>query len=235
MAIVAGADGCGGGWICVTLDTETGVLASGLYGNAGALVHQVPTPAILMVDIPIGLTQEQGRVCDEQARGLLGPRHVCVFPAPIRPALHAPNREEAARINRDADGRGVGAQAWAIYPKIREMDEAVGGEGGNLQNRVFEVHPEVSFREWNGQTPIPHGKRTARGKAQRQGLLAGFFGDNAFRNVRGRYIVGQVGDDDITDAFAALWTARRRLAGAALCIPAEPPVDGRGLRMEMWY
>ena len=39
--------------------------------------------------------------------------------------------------------------------------------------------------------------------------------------------------DDIVDAFVALWTAERIACGTAISIPAKPPLDGYGLRMEM--
>ena len=41
------------------------------------------------------------------------------------------------------------------------------------------------------------------------------------------------GEDDILDAFAALWTAERIKNGTSQTIPAEPPTDSYGLRMEM--
>ena len=41
-------------------------------------------------------------------------------------------------------------------------------------------------------------------------------------------------DDDILDAFAALWTAEHVVRGTAETLPhAEPPVDGAGLPMRM--
>jgi predicted RNase H-like nuclease len=40
--------------------------------------------------------------------------------------------------------------------------------------------------------------------------------------------------DDVLDAFAALWVARRIEAGAARPLPPRPPRDGRGLRMAIW-
>jgi predicted RNase H-like nuclease len=43
-----------------------------------------------------------------------------------------------------------------------------------------------------------------------------------------------VGDDDIADGFAALWTAERKYRGQAIVIPANPPVDEFGIRMEIW-
>ncbi|MFL5635521.1 MAG: DUF429 domain-containing protein, partial [Gemmatimonadaceae bacterium] len=41
-------------------------------------------------------------------------------------------------------------------------------------------------------------------------------------------------DDDILDAFAALWTAERVARGAAITLPhADPPMDSVGLPMRM--
>jgi len=39
------------------------------------------------------------------------------------------------------------------------------------------------------------------------------------------------GVDDLHDALAALWAARRIRAGTARTFPNEPPLDARGLRM----
>jgi len=230
MPIVAGADGCPGGWICLTKDTNTGAIASLFYPTAQALIFQNPMPAILMIDIPIGLTNGPGRQCDTMARQLLGQRHVCVFSAPIRPALQAATRQQASQITYAIAGRNVGCQSWAIVPKIREVD-AVLSVNPQLQNRVFEVHPEVSFRQWNGGVPFQQRKKSQQGRTARQALI----GNNRFANVRGAHVVAQVGHDDIADAFAALWTAERKLNGQAISIPAAPPIDNMGLRMEMWY
>ena len=40
-------------------------------------------------------------------------------------------------------------------------------------------------------------------------------------------------EDDILDAFAALWTAERIALGISQTIPAVPPKDSFGLRMEI--
>lgn len=229
MAIVAGADGCPGGWICVTKDTATGYIAHGFFQTARELIFQSPIPAILMVDVPIGLSDGVPRECDVAARVLLGRRHVCVFPAPIRTALHVKTRLEACRVTEAINGRRVGCQGWAIVPKIREVDGVLSADPG-LQDRVFEVHPEVSFYEWNGRQAFQQGKKTALGRGARQALI----GRNSFDGVRNSYLVGQAGHDDIADAFAALWTAERKLAGQAIVAPAVPRVDDLGLRMEIW-
>jgi hypothetical protein len=43
----------------------------------------------------------------------------------------------------------------------------------------------------------------------------------------------EVADDDILDAFAALWTAERIAPGEAVTLPEVPPRDRHGLPMEM--
>jgi predicted RNase H-like nuclease len=53
--------------------------------------------------------------------------------------------------------------------------------------------------------------------------------------ARGNYLKGQVADDDILDAIAALRAATRIAAGEAGTIPGEPPRDSTGLPMEMVY
>ena len=137
---------------------------------------------------------------------------------------------QASQITSAIDGRNIGCQAWAIYPKIRDVD-AVLQQAPQLQNWVLEVHPEVTFRELNGGVSISQRKKSSQGRAARVALI----GAGAFTAVRSRYLVKQVGHDDIADAFAALWTAERKLNGQAVSIPATPQIDSTGLRMEIWY
>jgi predicted RNase H-like nuclease len=47
--------------------------------------------------------------------------------------------------------------------------------------------------------------------------------------------VSLAADDDINDAFAVLWTARRIHAGRARGIPDPPERDARGIGMAIWY
>lgn len=232
MPIIAGVDGCPGGWICVTRDTVTGQVGHGLYANAGALLAQTPHPLVLTIDIPIGLTNAGPRACDTAARALLGePRRRSVFPAPIRPALTAATRQQASDITLAADGRGVGAQSWAIYPKILDVDHAITPA---IQQWCFEIHPELCFRAWNNGVALSNVKSTPQGRIERETLIAVVFGQ-ARDQVRAGYPRRQVADDDINDAFAALWTAERVTTGVASTIPAVVPVDAVGLRMEMRY
>ena len=40
--------------------------------------------------------------------------------------------------------------------------------------------------------------------------------------------------DDILDACAVAWTASRVVEHKAIRLPNDPPLDGRGVRMEIW-
>ncbi len=188
---------------------------------------------MLAIDIPIGLSDAAPRACDQLARRMLGRRACCVFSAPIRPALHAPNRAGASRITTAADGRGVGCQAWNIYPKIREVDALLTAER-RLQKRVFEVHPEVSFSAWNG-APIADRKKSPVGLKARITLIDRYYGTGSFEAVRARCPRGDVQSDDITDAFAALWSAERIHFHKAVVLPDPPQVDSAGLPMRIVY
>ena len=234
MTRLAGVDGCRGGWLCISKDTETGEVTAEVFSSARELFSQSPTPTVLTIDMPIGLPDEGSRRCDDEARTLLGPRGRSVFPAPIRPALEATSRAEASRITRAVDGRGVSPYAWGIYPKVREVDEAL-REDASLQAWVREVHPEVCFWALNGREPMAHGKKKPEGRGERQGLIETHFGVGVTEPVRTLFPAKTVADDDILDAFAALWTAERVVKGTAETLPADPPVDGVGLRMEMVY
>lgn len=88
---------------------------------------------------------------------------------------------------------------------------------------------------WNRGVPILERKKSPAGKAARGALVAARFGDHAFDHVRSRYPRADVSDDDINDAFAALWTAERMANGEAVAIPEQAQRDVAGLRMEIWY
>jgi predicted RNase H-like nuclease len=233
---IAGADGCKQGWICVIRNLEDGEIEARVVGDASELLALSLDLAVLTVDIPIGLTDSGRRLCDVKARQVLGwPRRNSVFPAPIRPALGAQSREEASAITSKADGRRVGAQAWAIYPKIKDMDDALRRLPTTARRKIREVHPEVCFWAWRDGAAIEHSKKSPEGKAERRRLVDRDFGPEAFDLIRDRFPGNQVADDDILDAFAALRTAERVAQGTARTLPEWPPVDGEGLTMEMVY
>jgi predicted RNase H-like nuclease len=101
-----------------------------------------------------------------------------------------------------------------------------------LQARVFEVHPEVSFALMNGGAPIVSKKAHAEGHARRKQVLAAA-GFPVGSLPQGKYLRKDLAPDDILDACACAWSARRILDGRSQRFPADPPIDQRGLRMEI--
>ena len=93
---------------------------------------------------------------------------------------------------------------------------------------MIEVHPEVSFRAMFG-APIPYSKKTWNGQMQRRQLLANV-GLELPEQIEGDG--GTVPVDDILDAAAAAWTARRWTNGEAESLPEG--LAGR-IGNTIWY
>lgn len=232
MAVVAGIDGCPAGWLCLTKDLSTGAVQARILVSISDLLRLAPRPEVVLVDVPIGLTATGPRECDVEARAhLKAPRASSVFPAPIRPTLVATSYRQACQIGAAADGRKLSQQAWAILPKIREVDIFLRTDS-TLNQWVREVHPELSFWAWNGGKAMVHRKKSTAGRAEREALVKPAYGAT-YTAAQSSLPRGQYRNDDLLDAFAALWSGERVVANKELVIPAKPPVDSCGLRMEM--
>jgi predicted RNase H-like nuclease len=176
------------------------------------------------IDIPIGLPERGPRACDREARRMLGPRRSSVFPAPARSVLATSGYEEACAVSRRVSGRAISKQLYNIVPKIREVDRWL-SQSGSLSQHLFEMCPELSFAVMVGH-PMRHTKKTPEGRAERMEALGPTFGD-VTRLVepppRGAT------RDDVLDALAGVWSARRFAAGS--CIRLGGEVDETGLCM----
>lgn len=233
MLNIAGTDGCKAGWLCLIEDVETKRIGSKIFPTFAELVEAL-TVNVIAIDIPIGLMDSGSRACDVAARELLrGKRATSVFAAPLRGLLKAGDYATTNALSQRLHQKGVSSQAHAIYGKVAEVDDVLRARP-DLRDRVIEVHPEVSFAEWNG-SPIIEPKRDKAGKAIRRALIDAHFGADAFESVRHRYKRKEAADDDILDAFAALRTAERYLDGKAITIPSPPPRDAAGLPMRIVY
>lgn len=232
--MIAGVDGCRGGWYVIEADHECTSIRGQLYASLDNLLSALPAHSIIAIDIPIGLLRTGARTCDEAARRFLGAaRGSSVFPAPIRSVLDAPSHAVASAIRRQIEGKGMSIQSFAITAKVREVDIALRA-APERAHCVFEVHPEVSFTSLNGTKALAHSKKRAHGRQERLEILANQFGDAPARLVANRP-KRTVAADDVLDAFVALWTARRIVAGAAASLPDRPPQDETGLRMAIFY
>ena len=229
--MIAGVDGCRVGWL--VLLEENGAVTSACVPTAAVILDSHPALQILAIDIPIGIPSSGARVCDLQARKLLKGRASSVFPAPVRSTFAATSYEIACELHQQADGRKLSKQAHAILPKIIEVDELVRTHPrGSV---IYEVHPEVSFVAMSGMLPLAHSKKSLLGLNLRLNLISLEFGDAAFATVRAKYKQSQASDDDILDAFAALWTARRIQTATAKRFPPEATEDALGAPMHINY
>jgi predicted RNase H-like nuclease len=182
--------------------------------------------AVVAVDIPIGLADCEPRACDREARRLLGPRRGSVFPAPARAVLGTSTYEEACAVSRQVSGRGLSKQLFNIVAKIKEVDAV---ESPRRQASLFEACPELSFAVMAGGPPMQHSKRTAEGRAERTAVLHEHLGVDVPALLEARAPGAQ--PDDVLDALALAWTARRYLGGCCLRLGGE--LDATGLRMEV--
>lgn len=226
-----GVDGCPRGWICALRPRESieQTIEIKVVPSFTEILSTWPD-AFVAIDMLIGLPSSGARACDRLARARLGLRRASVFPAPLRCSLQAPNQPQASAMQRAIDGRGLSAQAWNIVAKIRDVDSVITPD---LQGRIIEAHPELSFAAMAGGMPMQFSKKAKPGRLERErALLAGLRGAAAALDTpppRG------ASHDDLLDALAVLWTADRHAAGQAQRLPEAPARDQRGLSMEIWF
>jgi predicted RNase H-like nuclease len=108
-------------------------------------------------------------------------------------------------------------QSWAIVYKMREVDEVL-RQDPTLQSRIREVHPAVSFYFLSGERAVQHSKKTKEGKEERRRLLATVFLERLEGAARDKRLLA-CNEDDVMDAFSAIWTAERILTGKARIYP----------------
>ena len=229
---VIGVDGCPGGWIAVIWGRTLTHRLCPAFSDVLALDGK-----IIAVDMPIGFPETHGRSFDSAVRKVLGARRSSVFPVPSRAAVMCADYREACRVNRaNSDPpKSVGKQCFNLFPKMREIDALLRAEP--LQHRVFEAHPEVAFWAMNGKTPVNHPKKQGGrpfkpGIALRRKLLAASgFPLAALPPLA--YRKRDVAIDDLLDACACAWVARRILRGENIHFSGEPRTDRYNLRMEI--
>lgn len=207
---VAGVDGTKGGWVAIVV--EDGAFAG------DAVLRPVETDFaelgqvdVIGIDVPIGFGP---RVADSAARAYLKGAASVVFPTPPRAVLERPF----------GPGLGVSAQAHALGDRIRWITDLAEGD-----DRLREVHPEVSFRAMNGAQPLRHRKKSSGGALERMQLLR----DEGIV-LRRLDAAGAAPLDDVLDAAAAAWSAHRIATGTARSLP-DPPERRDGRDVAIWY
>ncbi len=169
-------------------------------------------------------TRAEGRrLADVEARRFVGSRGSSVFPAPPAEVLGAASYAEANASLVELGMPKLSQQAWALVPRIREAAAVA-----EVDPRVFEVHPEVSFCQM-AEGPLGWSKKSWNGLMLRRQLLTAV--DICLPAVIPE--VAGVVADDVIDAAAVAWSARRLVAGEAVPFP-DPPQECGGRAVAIW-
>jgi len=242
-------DGCQAGWlvVSVSLDPDCRPCAC-IVQNLEELDSMLGVGDLVAIDMPIGLkdadtVDHSRRECDLEARKVLGPRSCCVFYAPARGVLDYLDTPAAASSwHKDHTGKGLSRQIYHILNKVKILDQWL-RQGAAQARLVHEVHPEVSFAHWAGNAdepkPILEGKKTPAGHAKRlrlietqwPGAVAAATASLGPKSSRHLEPAKRWQEDDLLDAFAALWTLLRISEGRAKWYPSAPTRDSQGLTM----
>ncbi len=201
-----------------------GDLSLGFYDAFADIIAESGPTASIVVDMPIGLSEDGIRPVDALVRERLGPRRSTFFPTPIRSVLDFEDWSEANDHAKRVAGKGLSKQAWNLVPKIAEIDDAWTLE---VRDRVLEGHPETSFAELNGE-PLTTKKAQPEGQSERLGLL---------HSALGREVTALVAEFpkkwrvDAIDALVLNWTARRVISRTSIRLGGEPDLLGRPMQL----
>lgn len=213
---VLGADVCQGAWAGIATDGHSvrGLYASDITELVAAAAAERDEPAVVAIDIPIGLPTSQPRLADQSARDFVGPRRASVFTTPIRAALEAPDYATARSVSVAATGASLSAQAYGLRRQILEVDRYL----NDAPHRVVETHPEVCFRAMHREV-VPWPKTVWAGQRLRLALLAGHGLDLADADLG--ELAAKSPPMDIIDAAACAWTALRVARGNHSELPSR--------------
>lgn len=216
MMQVGGADVWKGRWVVV-------VLVDGRFDSAfvaptlSDAVNRLPEAAAIGVDMPIGLPGlGERRPSDLLARAYVGPRRSSVFLTPPQEMVEAESLAEANRLAPSGRGR-ISAQAFALRRAILEVQALA-----EIDGRLYEVHPEVSFVCANGGDHLAWPKTCWNGVEKRRQILR----RSGIDMPDDLGVAGVAGVADVLDAGIVAWSAHRIGSGRGESVP--PGVGQRG-------
>lgn len=224
-SLVAGVTPCRGGWLVASAKLHGTIFAPEDPKRVNTFVEVVderPSYSVIALNAPIGYlnkTKVGGRACDREARLLLGRRGSAVKSAPVR--IDSSRDIDLLPDHLDAISRVL----------LRRYREVANEMAPFRQRTIYEVNPELSFFQLNGEVPLQWSKHSEKGTGERRALLEEKV-PGVLRIIDAENVPG-VRPSHLLDAAAILWSARRIFAKAALRIPEDPEWDEHGLRMEL--
>ena len=219
MSLIIGIDGCKSGWFSVWENQDKSIHSS-VFSNLNELKNffKNESQLILGIDMPVVLSEVIPRQADQLARKLLSKKASSVFTAPTPEMLDQPNYEKASLVSKRLFGKSMSLQSWYLFPKIKDVQTMIHHE----DMQIYEIHPELSFRAMNNEQVILESKKTQEGFALRNALLSMHFKNFIFEDVRNQHARKDVMDNDILDALAVLWSAKRIQSNQASYLPQAP-------------
>jgi predicted RNase H-like nuclease len=225
--ILAGVEPTAGGWLVAPGNLQGINLApqpAYVLASLADVLDYRPSFSVVALHAPVGLTDgpDETRLCDQTAKDLLGRRAGAAVAAPSRKLLDAHTFAEAKQIDPSLD-----IVRWRSLPKAVEAIREVQSW---RQRAVWEVNPELAFRQMNDGDLLRYGRRSVHGLQERRDLLAAKLpGAERVLAERPR----GVREGKLLDALADLWTARRIMARAITRLSDPPAWDADGVRMDI--
>jgi len=219
LSLIIGIDGCKSGWFSVWENQDKSI-HSAVFSNLNELKNffKNESQLILGIDMPVVLSEVIPRQADQLARKLLSKKASSVFTAPTPEMLDQPNYEKASLVSKRLFGKSMSLQSWYLFPKIKDVQTMIHHE----DMQIYEIHPELSFRAMNNEQVILESKKTHEGFALRNALLSMHFKNFIFEDIRNQHAKKDVMDNDILDALAVLWSAKRIQSNQASYLPQAP-------------
>ncbi len=230
-----GVDGCRGGWFAVEIKRD-GTWTIGIFADIRDIWRrQFQISGPILIDIPIGLSDNGSRTCDLMARKVLKKRASSVFPAPCRKALRAESYREACNINHRQTAKKLSVQTWNISARIREVDDFL-AVVPRARGRIRESHPEICLWALAGARPMNFNKKTPEGFRERKRILKKHFRqcEDIVKSAETSFKRKDLTKDDIIDALALAVTGLSP-PETLVSFPPAPPRDSKQLRMEIVY
>jgi predicted RNase H-like nuclease len=219
LSLIIGIDGCKSGWFSIWENQDKSIHSS-VFSNLNELKNffKNESQLILGIDMPVVLSEVIPRQADQLARKLLSKKASSVFTAPTPEMLDQPNYEKASLVSKRLFGKSMSLQSWYLFPKIKDVQTMIHHE----DMQIYEIHPELSFRAMNNEQVILESKKTHEGFALRNALLSMHFKNFIFEDIRNQHARKDVMDNDILDALAVLWSAKRIQSNQASYLPQAP-------------
>ena len=223
-SVIAGATPVNNGWLVASAKLHGATFAPEevrVLDTFREVLDIRPTLSALVVNAPIGLVDslsEEQRICDREARSLLGTGATMLREAPSRDRLHAAK----ARVE---------SSSLADHELLLSRYLELSGEMSPYRQRVvYEGHPELSYFQLNGDESLVTSPDSEEGLEERRNILV-----RKIPGVGRLFESGQV-DAPLREVYAVaalLWTARRVFGHSARRLPEDAVWDSEGLRMEL--